>query len=153
VEGINLMKFTLDNFEVKNPCSMKWEEMNGNREIRHCDRCQHNIYNISEMTSRRALKVLNQPEEKVCVSYFLDEKKQVVTQTYLGIFKRNFKKAVGAILAIIFSFSSLYALQTKNPKPRKKKITKHRKHKKPLPPRPFIGKRAPKNKQIIGLRQ
>ncbi len=141
------MKYTLENFEVPKPCSMNWDEMTGNEEIRHCEKCQHPIYNISEMPKRRALKVLNQPDEKVCVSYLQDEQSQVITQTYFGIFKRNFVKGLSAVLAIIFSFTSIQAMQTKDGKPKKKKIAKFRKYKKtqipPRPPQPFIGKRAP----------
>lgn len=125
--------------------------MTGNEEIRHCERCQHQIYNLSEMPKRRALKVLNQPDDRVCVSYLQDEQNQVITHTYFGIFKRNFAKGLSAILAIIFSFTSIQAMQTKNGKPKKKKIAKYRKYKKipapPQPPRPFIGKRAPKPPQ------
>ena len=142
------MKYTLDNFEVPKPCSMSWDEMNGNDEIRNCEKCQHPIYNISEMPKRRALKVLNQPDDRVCISYLQDEQNQVITQTYFGVFKRNFVKSLSAILAIIFSFTSIQAMQTKNGKPKKKKIVKHRKYKKtpepPRPPQPFIGKRVRK---------
>lgn len=137
------MKYTLDNFEVENPCSMNWDEMNGSEEIRHCDKCQHQIYNLSEMPKRRALKVLNQPNERVCVIYSEDENNQVITQTYLGIFKRNFIKVLSAILAIIFSLTSIQALQTKNGKPKKKKIVKQRKHQ-TLKKVPLPGKRVPK---------
>ncbi len=145
------MKYTLENFEVRNPCDMSWDKMTGNAEVRNCERCQHKVHNISEMPKRRALKVLNRPDEKVCVSYYLNENKQVMTQTYFGVFKRNFVKVFSVILAIVFSLTSIQAMQTKNGKLKKKKIVKHRKYKKqtakPLPPRPFIGKR------VAGLRQ
>lgn len=147
------MKYTLENFEVPQPCAMNWDEMTGNEEVRHCGKCQHQIYNISEMPKRRALKVLNQPNERVCISYLQDEQNQVITQTYLGIFKRNLVKFVSATLAIIFSLTSIQAMQTKDGKPKKKKIAKYRKYKKITPlPRPFIGKRAPKP-PVRGMRQ
>ena len=139
------MKYTLENFEVPQPCSMNWDEMTGNEEIRHCDRCQHQIYNLSEMPKRRALKVLNQPNEKVCVTYLQDEQNQVITQNYFGIFKRNFVKFVSAVLAIIFSLTSIQAMQTKNGKLKKKKIVKHRKYKKVQPIRRPLGKPAIKD--------
>lgn len=148
------MKYTLENFEVPKPCSMNWDEMTGNEEIRHCGKCQHQIYNISEMPKRRALKVLNQPNERVCISYLQDEQNQVITQTYFGIFKRNLVKFVSAILAIVFSLTSIQAMQTKNGKPKKKKIAKHRKYKKTSKPPQMqvIGKRAPKP-PVRGMRQ
>ncbi|MBX7170249.1 MAG: hypothetical protein K1X72_04775 [Pyrinomonadaceae bacterium] len=140
------MKYNLENIKVKNPCSMDWEDMTGNDEIRFCGRCQQNIYNISEMPKRRALKVLNQPNEKICISYFLDEKKQIITQTYPGIFKRNFAKIIPLFLALIFSFSSIQAMQIKNGKPRKKRVSKHYKNKKKvIPIKRIIGR------QTIGL--
>ncbi|HRH46035.1 MAG TPA: hypothetical protein PKY82_30610 [Pyrinomonadaceae bacterium] len=148
------MKYTLENFEVPKPCSMNWDEMKGNEEIRHCDRCQHQIYNLSEMPTRRALKVLNQPDEKVCVTYLQDDNNKVITQTYFGIFKRNFVKVFSAILAVIFSLTSIQAMQTKNGKPKKKKVVKHRKHKKiTKPPKIIIGKRVPTKPPILGMPQ
>lgn len=128
------MKYTLENFEVPQPCSMNWDEMPGNEEIRHCDKCQHQIYNLSEMPKRRALKVLNQPNETVCVTYLQDEHNQVITQTYFGIFKRNFVKFASAILAITFSLTSIQAMQTKYGKLKKKKVVKLKKNKKVPPP-------------------
>ena len=156
------MKYTLENVTVPNPCPISWEQMTGNDEIRHCATCQHKVYNISEMPKRRALKVLNQPENTVCISYYRDDRNRVVTQNYFGVFKRNFVKVCGAVLAIIFSFNSLYAIQTKTSTSRKKKVVKHRKHKKqvkpPSPPRQVIGKRViskktVKRKPVIGLLQ
>ena len=154
------MKYTLENVTVPNPCPMSWEQMTGNDEIRHCASCQHKVYNISEMPKRRALKVLNQPENTVCISYYRDDQNQIVTQNYFGIFKRNFARVCSAILAVIFSFNSIYAIQIKTSASIKRKAVKHRKHKKqvkPLP-RPFIGKRALTKKPVskkptIGLLQ
>lgn len=146
------MKYTLENFEVNVPCIMNWDDMTGRGEIRNCERCQHKVHNISEMTKRRALKVLNQPEEKVCISYYRNENGEVVTQTYFGVFKRNFIKSISAVLAIIFSLTSIQAIQTKNSKPKKKKTVKHRKYQKKQPPpipQPFIGKRAPTTPAIV----
>lgn len=148
------MKYTLNNFEVPKPCSMNWDEMNGSEEIRHCDRCQHQIYNLSEMPKRRALKVLNQTNEKVCITYLQDENNKVITQTYFGIFKRNFVKVFSVILAVIFSLTSIQAMQIKNGKPKKKKVVKHRKHKKITnPPKIIIGKRVPTKPPILGMPQ
>ena len=148
------MKNSLENLEIKNPCQMDWEEMMGNEKVRRCERCQQSIYNISELTRRRALKVLNQPNEKICISYLQDENKQIITQTYFGIFKRNLVRAGGAILALIFSFSSIYAVQIRNPKLKKKKTLKHRKHKKQVtPPKLLVGRPAPKTKRLVGLQQ
>lgn len=137
------MKYNLENLHVPEPCSMNWDEMKGGSEIRQCEKCQHPIYNLSEMTKSRALKVLNQKEDRVCVSYLKDEKNQVLIQNYFGIFQRKFIKVLSVILAIVFSFSSIQAMQIKNSKPKKKKVVKHRKHKnKKLPQKPIVGKRV-----------
>lgn len=68
------------------------------------------------MPEHRALKVLNQKREKVCINYFRDEQDQIVTQTYFGIFKRYFLKTVSAVITIVFSLTSIQAMQTKNGK-------------------------------------
>lgn len=153
------MKYTLENVEIENPCPIKWDSMSGNDEVRHCHTCRHKVYNISEMPKRRALKVLNQKEDSVCILYYRDDRNRIVTQNYFGVFKRSFVRVCGAILAVIFSFNSLYAIQTKTSTSKKKKVVKHRKYKKPVkPPMPLPGKRvlSKKNvhrKPVIGLLQ
>ena len=140
-------KYLLENVSVETPCSADWNEMMGNEEVRHCHQCQRNIHNISEMPKRRALKVLNQKDEIVCISYFKDEKNKIITQTYFGIFRRNLVKTISTVLALIFSFTSIYAIQTNHHKSKKRKVIKHRKHKKTItPPKLIVGKR------VVGLR-
>lgn len=52
------------------------------------------------------------------------------TKTYLEIFKDSFAKISILFLVLVFSFSSIQAMQTKNTKPKKKKVTKQLKYKK-----------------------
>lgn len=157
------MKYSLENVTVENPCSAEWDEMKGNEEVRLCGQCRHNIHNISEMPKRRALKVLNQKAEVVCIAYQTDEKNRIITQTYFGVFKRHLVKIVGMVLATVFSLTSIYALQTGNHKHKKhsysklkKKAAKSRKNRKrivkPPPPTPphIVGRRALPRK--IGIR-
>jgi hypothetical protein len=139
------MGYTLENLEIKNPCSINWDEMTGDEGIRYCGKCRHQVYNLSEMPKRRALKILNQPNAKVCVSYLQDEENQTIRLTNLSIFEQYSFKVISAILTIIFSLTAIQAMQTKNGNPKKKRVVGHKKVKS-LSKR-IIGKPTPKDKE------
>ena len=60
----------LDNIRVAAPCAESWAGMSGDARVRHCDRCNQNVYNLSEMTREEAESLLVAKEGKVCVRYF-----------------------------------------------------------------------------------
>jgi hypothetical protein len=45
---------SLDNLRVASPCTVRWGSMSGNDQVRHCDECNLNVYDISKMTRREA---------------------------------------------------------------------------------------------------
>lgn len=51
------------------------------------------------------------------------------SKTYLEVFKRNLGKMFIVFLALVFSFTSIQAMQTKIDEPRKKKVVKQKKYK------------------------
>ncbi len=44
----------LANIRVASPCSMRWEEMDGDDKTRHCASCRLNVHNLSAMTRAEA---------------------------------------------------------------------------------------------------
>ena len=40
----------LDNIRIATPCSMSWDDMEGDGAVRHCSECKLNVHNLSEMT-------------------------------------------------------------------------------------------------------
>jgi hypothetical protein len=56
-------------FEVKGPCTESWDEMSGNARVRFCSHCSKDVNNISEMTERRAMKLVRRSAGSLCVRY------------------------------------------------------------------------------------
>ncbi|MDX1934701.1 MAG: hypothetical protein SFU56_19060 [Capsulimonadales bacterium] len=44
--------------------------MPGTERVRSCDRCQHRVYNLSEMTSADAADLLRKAEGRICVRFY-----------------------------------------------------------------------------------
>ena len=59
----------LDSIEVGSPCSESWNEMQGNEQIRFCSHCAKDVHNLSEMTRKKARKIVAQSNGGVCVRY------------------------------------------------------------------------------------
>jgi len=62
-------KSFLEKFEVKTPCSENWNEMRGSDEVRFCSHCSKSVNNLSAMTRKRALKIVKESNDNICVRY------------------------------------------------------------------------------------
>lgn len=60
----------LDNIRVASPCKESWHDMTGDARVRHCVRCDQNVYNLSDMTREEAEALILAKEGKLCVRYF-----------------------------------------------------------------------------------
>lgn len=70
----------IDNLSVASPCPANWNEMTGNEQVRHCDQCQLNVYNLSGMSRQAAEQLIQEKEGKLCVRYFQREDGTILTQ-------------------------------------------------------------------------
>ena len=59
----------LDSIDVQSPCSESWNEMRGNEQIRFCSHCAKDVHNLSEMTRKRARKIVAASNGSICVRY------------------------------------------------------------------------------------
>lgn len=64
------MGYSLDVIQVPDPCPEKWATMRGDDEVRHCDVCEKNVYNLSAMTRQRAEALLTEREGQLCVRFY-----------------------------------------------------------------------------------
>ena len=60
----------LDNIRVAAPCKESWADMQGDARVRHCLRCDQNVYNLSDMTRDEAESLIRAKEGKLCVRFF-----------------------------------------------------------------------------------
>jgi len=52
--------------QVASPCTASWHAMTGNDRVRHCDRCNLDVYNFSEMTEKEVKRLLSQDSDRIC---------------------------------------------------------------------------------------
>jgi hypothetical protein len=73
----------LANVRVASPCSMKWEDMEGDDKTRHCASCRLNVHNLSAMTSAEAEALLSRTlgaGERLCGAFYRRADGTVLTQ-------------------------------------------------------------------------
>lgn len=59
----------LDSITVKTPCSQDWTTMRGSEEVRFCDHCAKDVHNLSQMTRKKARRLVAQSNGDLCVRY------------------------------------------------------------------------------------
>ncbi len=59
----------VDSIRVSSPCAEDWDEMTGNKKVRFCSHCDLNVNNLSEMTKRETMRLVERSGGKLCVRY------------------------------------------------------------------------------------
>ncbi len=70
----------VDQVKIASPCSMDWEGMAGDDQVRFCQSCEKNVYDIRMMTRSEANKLLTSSEGTVCIRLFKRADGTVITQ-------------------------------------------------------------------------
>ncbi|HEX3763865.1 MAG TPA: hypothetical protein VHW23_34455 [Kofleriaceae bacterium] len=60
----------LDQIRVASPCTADWERMTGDHQVRHCDDCRKDVYNLSGMTRDEAEALIRGHNGELCVRYY-----------------------------------------------------------------------------------
>ena len=108
-----MSKFNLlDAIEVKTPCEQDWKTMRGSSEIRFCDHCAKDVYNLSEMTRKQARKLVAQSNGGICVRYIRrpDGRIQTIKNTLHQISRQT--GIAAGVLGTSLAVSSLAYAQT-----------------------------------------
>lgn len=100
----------LDRLYVASPCSADWEAMPGNDQVRFCNQCQLNVYNISAMTRKQAETLITNTEGRLCTKLYRRADGTIITQDCpkgLQAVKRRVSRVTSATLsAVIGLFTS-----------------------------------------------
>jgi Carboxypeptidase regulatory-like domain len=71
----------IHDIHVASPCPMPWEAMAGNAQVRHCDECKLNVYNLSAMTEAEIQRLLaGRTDQRVCVRFYRRADGTLLTQ-------------------------------------------------------------------------
>ena len=60
-------RLELDIIDVASPCEQPWNAMRGDDQIRFCDHCEKNVYNISTISREQAVHLIRRTEGNLCV--------------------------------------------------------------------------------------
>jgi hypothetical protein len=61
------LKTILDQIAVESPCLVSWDAMHGDEQVRFCEGCQKNVYNLSEMTFAQVAQLIEGKEDRLCI--------------------------------------------------------------------------------------
>lgn len=62
----------LSGIKIASPCSMDWEQMSGDEQVRFCGACELHVYNLSGMTQAEAEALVMEREgkQRLCVRFY-----------------------------------------------------------------------------------
>lgn len=66
--------------QIASPCFESWDEMAGDDRVRHCGRCDRNVYNAENLTERELAKLVHGAEGRICMRLYQREDGTLVTR-------------------------------------------------------------------------
>ncbi len=110
------MSGTLEQIEIRTPCPMDWDLMDGNDRVRFCDRCKKNVYNIVAMTEAEAVALIDNAGEEICGRIFRRDDGTVVTSdcpprssSPLAVRKKPLQFSMAALMVLVTFSAGLAA--------------------------------------------
>ncbi len=101
----------LDNMKIASPCHVAWDDMDGGDRVRHCAKCDKDVFDLSALTRDDAESLLRERAGNLCVSYYQRADGTVITSDCtVGIAKRRRRRVMAAGLAALLASSGGLAL-------------------------------------------
>jgi len=72
-------KNPLDHVQVAAPCKADWNQMIGSEQMRFCNQCNLNVYNLSGMTRDEAECIIARNEGRLCVRFYRRADGSIIT--------------------------------------------------------------------------
>lgn len=94
----------LDSIQVREPCNSDWDSMIGNDQVRFCEHCALSVHDLSQMTRKRARRLVAKSNGRLCVRYQRRPDGSLVTrmpQKLFHISRRASRIAAGAFSATL----------------------------------------------------
>ena len=101
----------LRDVRVATPCHESWDAMSGTDHVRSCERCQHKVYNLSELTASEAETLLRTAEGRLCVRFYRRADGTVMTKDCsVGVAVRRQRRIAQAVAGVAAAVGSAAAL-------------------------------------------
>ena len=106
----------LRSVRIAAPCHESWNAMPGSERVRSCERCQHKVYNLSEMTTAEAEALIRSAEGRLCVRFYRRADGTILTKDCtVGATARRNKRVAQATAGIAAAVGSAAALFRPHP--------------------------------------
>lgn len=89
---------------VQNPCSVSWDDMNGDEQTRFCSQCKLNVYNLSAMSDTEAAAVLalnGADKARPCVYFYRNKEGLIITDNCPRLLRRHRARLAVACLTLL----------------------------------------------------
>ncbi len=99
----------LDRIRIATPCPVSWEQMTGNDQVRFCDHCSLNVYNIAALTRTEAESLIASTEGRLCARLYRRPDGTVLTKDCpvgLRALRKRVSQRAAAVFAAMISFAS-----------------------------------------------
>lgn len=103
----------LDRVRVAAPCPAGWERMRGDAQVRFCDQCNLNVYNLSGMSRREAEALITRNEGRLCVRFYRRADGTILTDNCpvgLRALRRRVSRIANATISAIVGFFSGFGI-------------------------------------------
>lgn len=98
------IQFTdLNSIRIASPCHVAWnqmEQIEGDR-IRHCAKCNLHVYDLSAMSRREAMQLVEDHQGQLCVRFYRRKDGTILTRDCPAASERG---SVGIISRVVFWF-------------------------------------------------
>jgi hypothetical protein len=108
----------LDKIRVAAPCSESWDLMQGSDQVRHCTKCDQDVFNLSAMTREDAEMLVRDKQGNLCARYFQRKDGTIITQNCpVGVRtqRRVAAVAAGAIASVVGGSAVIAAVPIDEP--------------------------------------
>jgi len=96
---------SFDRITITAPCDADWDRMVGNDQVRFCEHCHLHVTNLSSITRREAMRLVERSRGRLCVRYVQRSNGEVLTkqlpQKLYRISRRASRLAAGAFSATL----------------------------------------------------
>ena len=101
----------LRDVRVAAPCHESWDAMPGTDRTRSCERCQHKVYNLSELTTAEAEALLQSAEGRLCIRFYRRADGTVMTKDCsVGVTARRHRRIAQTVAGVAAAVGSAAAL-------------------------------------------
>src|SRR5262245_45294763 len=108
---------SLNQITVSAPCNADWSSMRGNRGVRFCEHCNLHVTDLSSLTQREAMRLVERSRGRLCVRYVRLSSGEILTSgsTKLHQIGRRISRLAASAFTATLSLSSVVA---QSPSPR-----------------------------------